>query len=172
MPAKLCAALVALIVLISPLVAQPAPKPLDDRTLVTQVYSVKHLLGKRGKTSGVTDADAIIKLFFEAIPQLRELKTGTDGPQIIERDGGKLEVRTTAKVHSEVKDLLDALDRLADVAIDVKADVYELDTASYEKLAKALPKGKAKLPVLFAVGRGIRGEGTERSRMEGAEGGE
>ncbi len=115
------------------------------------MYDIKPLLGERGKASGVADADAIIKTIFDA-NLLRELKPGTDGPQVIERDGGKLEVRAPAKVQGEIKDLLDALARLQDVAVDVKADVIELDAAAYEKLVKATPNGKTKPPVLFATG--------------------
>ena len=100
----------------------------------------------------------MIKLIFEAIPQLRDLKPGTDGPQIVERDNGKLEIRTTEKRHGEIKDLLAALERLQDLAIDVKADVIELDPATYEKLVKALPKGKVKSPVLLATGEELEGE--------------
>jgi hypothetical protein len=132
--------------------AQPAPKPGDDAKLATKVYDIKPLLGKRGKAAGLADADAVVKLIFQTIPQLRDLKPGTDGPQIVERDGGKLEVRATAKRHEEIKDLLDALARLQDIAIDVKAYVIELSAAEHAKLLKTLPKGKAKPPVLLATG--------------------
>src|SRR5262249_35012088 len=86
-----------------PLLAQTAPKP-DDKTLYTRTYNLKAILGDRGKASGIADTDAVIKLILETIP-MGELKPGTDGLQIIERDGGKLEVRATAKIHGEIKDL-------------------------------------------------------------------
>ena len=136
MSAKLGFALFALVVYAGALPAQPAPRPADDKALVTKVYDIKPLLGERGKASGVADADAVIKVIFEAIPQLRDLKPGGDGPRIILRDGGKLEVRAPARVQGEVADLLEAIKRLQDVAVDVKADVYELDAAAYEKLLK------------------------------------
>jgi hypothetical protein len=132
--------------------AQPDPKKRDDTKLVTRVYNIKPLLGERGKASGLADVDAIVKLIFEAIPQFREPKPGADGPQIVERDNCKLEIRATANRHGEVKELLDALERLQDLAIDVTADVIEFDTANYEKLVNALPKGKTKPPVLLAIG--------------------
>lgn len=133
--------------------AQPDPKKkADDKKLVTKVYNVKPLIGERGKASGLADTEAVIKLLFQAFPQLRELKQGADGPQIVERDDGKLEVRTTADLQDQVKDLLAALERLQDLALDLQTKVIELDVAAYEKLLKALPKGgKAKLPVLFAT---------------------
>jgi hypothetical protein len=152
MAAKLVTSLFALALVAGSLTAQPHPKPGEDKKLVTKVYNLKPLVGERGKASGVAHVDAVVKLIFETIPQLRELKPGADGPQIVERDGGRLEVRATAQRHGEIADLLAALERLQDVAVDVKADVIELDAAAYEKLVKALPKGKAKPPVLFAAG--------------------
>jgi hypothetical protein len=152
MPAKLAFLALAFALTAGGVAAQPDPKKLDDKKLVTKVYNIKPLIGERGKASGLADADAVVKLIFESIPQMRELKPGTDGPQIVERDGGKLEVRTTEKRHEEIKDLIAALERLQDLAIDLKADVIELDAAAYEKLLKALLKGKTKPPVLLATG--------------------
>lgn len=148
MLAKTAFSLLALAVLLGPLAAQPA----DDKTLVTKVYSIKPVIGERWKAAGIADADAVVKLILEAIP-FGEMKPGTDGPRITELDGNKLEVRATAKVQGEVKDLLDAIERLQDLAIDVKADLIELDAAAYEKLATALPQPKGKAsPVLLATG--------------------
>ncbi len=157
MPAKLLFLSVAFALCIGSVVAQPDPKSLADKTLVTEVYNIKPLLGERGKGAGIANADSIVKMILETI-SLGEPRPGADGPQLIERDGGKLEVRATAKVHTEVKDLLDALDRLADIAIEVKADVYELDPAAFEKLVKSIPKGKTKAPVLFSTGEEIEGK--------------
>lgn len=125
--------------------AQPEPKPVKgDSKTVVKVYDTAHLTGPTGKASGVANADAVLKLLIETFPHTKS--------EYVERDGGKLEVRATAKEHEEIKDLLEALARLQDVAVDIKADVYELDAASYEKLLKALPKTAVKPPVLFAMG--------------------
>ena len=129
-----------------------AARPTGDKKLVTKVYDLKQLLGEKGKINGFADMEAFIKVILDTLP-IGELKPGTDGPQIIERDGGKLEVRTTPELHGELKDLLEAIERLADVAVDIKAEVIELDAASFEKLTKALPKTanrKRGSPVLFA----------------------
>jgi hypothetical protein len=126
----------------------------DDKKLTTKVYDLKPLLGEKGMASGFADTDAVIKLILETIP-LGELKPGTDGPQLIERDGGKLEVRATADHHDQIKELLEAVERLADVAVDIKAEVIELDAAAFEKLTKVLPKsfrGKPGSPVVFSTG--------------------
>lgn len=141
--------------------AQPAPqkpqKP-DDKKLVTRVYNLRPILGERGKASGVADVDAVIKLIFETVP-LPKPEAGVDGTQLIELDGGKLEVRATEKIQGEIKDLLDAIERLQDVAIDLKTTVIEFDTAGYEKLVKSLAKAKGKVgPVLVATGEELEGK--------------
>jgi hypothetical protein len=159
MPAKLAFLALAFSLTTGTGTAQPGPKKPDDNQLVTKVYNIKHLIGERGKAGGVADPDAIIKLIFETVPQLRALKPGTDGPQIIERDGGKLEVRATAARQGDIKDLLEALERLQDIAVDLTADVYELDGATYEKLLNALPKpGTGKPPVLYVTGEETEGK--------------
>src|SRR5262245_45012304 len=154
MLAKLASVAVVFAVCVGVASAQPAPKPVDDKKLVTKTYNIKPLIGERGKASGTPDADAVVKLIFQSVA-FGETKLGIDGPQVIERDGGKLEIRATEKTHGEIKELLEAIERLQDVAIDVKADVIELDVAAYEKLVKTLPKwGKSKpgSPVTFTTG--------------------
>jgi|GEM_PF-7001087 len=149
--------------------AQPDPKKPqkpEDKKLVTKVYNLRPLLGERGKASGLADVDAVVKLIFESIP-FPKPEAGADGPQLIERDGGKLEVRATEKMQGEIKDLLDALERLQDIAIDLKTEVIELDPATYEKLVKSLAKAKGKVgPVLVATGEEL--EGNEAAVIEKA----
>ncbi|MCE9565216.1 MAG: hypothetical protein K8U57_24555 [Planctomycetes bacterium] len=145
-------AAVAIFAVVGSAIAQAAPKKADDKTLVTKVYDLKPLLGERGKVNGFAEIDAVFKAIFEVI-EVGELKPGTEGPQLIERDAGKLEVRATAKVQQEIADLIEAMMRLTDLAIDIKADVIELDPATFEKWQKALPnsgKGKVGSPVVLA----------------------
>lgn len=143
--------LLALALLVGTATGQPDPKKKpEDKKPVTRVHNLKPLLGERGKASGLADADAVIKVIFEAIPELRDLKPGADGPQIVELDGGKLEVRAPAAVQEQVKDLLEALARLQDVAVDVKVEVLELSTGfGTEQAIKSLfqpAKGKPESP--------------------------
>ena len=89
---------------VSTVTAQPEPpEPGNGKALVTKVYNIKPQLGARGKATGLTNADEVVKLIFQAIPTMRDLKPGADGPQIVERDGGKLEVRATAKIQDEMQ---------------------------------------------------------------------
>jgi hypothetical protein len=138
-------ALLALGLFAAAVSAQPEPKPeKGDSKTITKVYDTAHLTGTTGTAGGVPNTDAVLKLLLETFPHTKS--------EYVERDGGKIEVRATAKVHEEINGLLDALARLQDLAIDIKADVYELDATGYEKLLKALPKSAAKAPVLFAMG--------------------
>ena len=144
-----------------------APQPLEGEKPVTKMYDVSRLLNEMAKTQKAPDADAVIKLLFEAIPQLRPGEIDADGPRVIERENGQLEVSAPADLHAEIKDLLAALERLHDLTIDVKTEVIELDTAAFEKYQKALPKvgrGKAGSPVAF-----VTGEGFEENRPGAAE---
>lgn len=130
--------------------AQPAPAKPDPDKLVTRTYDLKPLLTQHSRPGDLPDADAVVRLILQSV-QTGELKTGGNGPQIVVRDNGRLEVRATERVHGDVKDLLDALERLADLAVDVTADVIELDRPAAEKLWKVLPKpakGKADGPVV------------------------
>jgi hypothetical protein len=166
-------ATVAVFALVGSVAAQPAPKKPDPTALVTKVYDLKSILGEKGKANGLADVDAVLKVIFDSLPALSELKPGTEGVQVIERDGGKLEVRAPADVHGELKDLIEAMERLTDVAVDMRAEVYELNIATFDKLVQALPKvgrGKAGSPVLYAAGEEIEedgiGEATEKALVE------
>jgi hypothetical protein len=131
--------------------AQPAPVKEDETKLTTKVYDLKPIIGKKS-ASGISNVDGVLKVIFDVI-DLRELKPGA-GPQIIERENSKLEVHATAKIHGEIGDLIEALKRLADLAVDVKAEVIEFDPATFAKLRKTLPplpKGIPESPVLFAT---------------------
>jgi hypothetical protein len=144
-------ATLAVLIFVGPVLAQPTPQKPDDKTLVTKVYDLKPLLGERGKSRGIADMDAVIKQILDVIP-VGVLKPGTDGPLLIERDGGKLEVRATEKMQQEIGDLIESLLRLTDLAVDVKAEVLEFDAAAYDKWLKSIPasaKGKAGSPVVF-----------------------
>jgi len=59
--------------------AEPGVESIITRAVV-QAFATNGRL----KVVRLADADAVIKVIFEAIPQLRELKPGADGPQIVE----------------------------------------------------------------------------------------
>jgi hypothetical protein len=169
---KLCSLVV---ILLAPgfATAQPDPKKPDPSRLVTRTHNLKPLLANPARPHDLPDADAVVRIILQTI-RIGELKAGGDGPQIVVRDGGKLEVRATEKVQDEIKDLIDALGRLADLAVDVKADVIELDKAAFEKLQKVLPrpvKGKADAPAVAFGTPGTEGKApmaVEKKAVEAA----
>jgi hypothetical protein len=147
--AKLFPVIVLVCGFAGPAAAQVAP-PADPDKLVTRSYDLKPILGARLSGTDLTGPDDVVRLILETL-RVGELKPGTDGPQVVERDGGKLEVRATEKVQGEIKDLLDALGRLADVAVDVKADVVELDRETFEKVRPLFRPGKGRADPPAAV---------------------
>jgi hypothetical protein len=141
-----------------------APKPADPDTLVTRVYDLKSLLGDKSASTGLADPDAVIRLILETV-RVGEIKPGVEGPQFVERDGDKLEVRATEKVQNEVKELIAGLERVADLAIDIRADVLEFDRETFDKSVKPLfvpAKGRTESPVV--IGFGDDDEAVEKGR--------
>jgi hypothetical protein len=130
----------------------PIPDEIKPKAVV-KTYDLKPILGDKCATTKMSDADAVVRLILETV-KVGDLKPGTSGPQLVIRDGTKLEVTASEKVHGEIKGLVEALERLADLAIDIKTEVIELDPKAAEKLVEALPKpekGKPQSPVLFGT---------------------
>jgi hypothetical protein len=114
--------------------APVAAKP-DDAAPVTRTYDLKPLLVDRAIPGNVHDAEAVARLILDQI-DLGELKPGSPGNQLLELDGQRIQVRAPAKIHEEISDFLGALQRLNDIAVDVKASLVELDAATFEKELK------------------------------------
>jgi hypothetical protein len=148
--------------------AQPDPKKIDDKKgdkkaepekLVTQIHDLKAIFSAPSRPADVPDADAVVRLLVEAI-RIGDLKTEGDGPKIVILDGGKLEVRATEKTQGHVKDMIKALAHLGDIAIDIKADLVELDKDTFEKNVQALlkpAKGKTDSNAVLGFGGGAEG---------------
>jgi hypothetical protein len=142
----------------APVLAQPAssgepkqaPKPVaagaeraeaKPVALSTITYDVGDLVAYRNRVSGVGfpggpyKPDDLVKSIVDANPEIWSKPEG--GHAIREVSGTKLEIRTSAKQHAEISELLDALRRLADVTVIVGATLYEVDRAFYEKELKS-----------------------------------
>jgi hypothetical protein len=121
--------LVALAALVSTPRSQAAAPP--PATLKTVSYNVSDLIYQPGRGSGYDRIEEIV----------RELVRGTGGhhwrPGSSHRlevsNDTTLEVTTTAAQHQEVHELLEMLRRSLDVAVDLEAELYELDRTTYEK---------------------------------------
>ncbi|HEY1187514.1 MAG TPA: hypothetical protein VGE74_07635, partial [Gemmata sp.] len=84
MRAKSFSLSVAFVLVASSASAQPAPKPGDDKKLITKVYSVLGIVGDRRAGGGLDDTDALMKLILETI-SIGEPKADGAGPQLVER---------------------------------------------------------------------------------------
>jgi hypothetical protein len=144
----------AAILLSGGFVLAQTPKPADPDKPVTRVYDLNPVLRDKSASTGLADTDAVIRRILETV-RVGELRLGGDGPQLIERDGGKLEVRAPEKLHGEIKHLIAALERVADLAIDIRADVLEFDRETFDKSVKPLfasAKGRTESPVVIGFG--------------------
>lgn len=56
-------------------------------------------------------------------------------------NGTKLEIRTSARQHDDIKDLLKALRRLTEIAVVFESELHEVEPASYKKHIEPLLRG-------------------------------
>jgi hypothetical protein len=108
------------------------PKPKGEQA-VTKTYDVSDMIHKPGGRTGYDSIDEIVKVI------LAEVEPGSWGGEeegknrLRELNGTKLEIVTTPKNHKEIADLLQALHRMSDLDVNVRAALYEVDRAVWEK---------------------------------------
>jgi hypothetical protein len=76
--------------------------------------------------------DALVKVILTSVHP-GGWGTGEDASTLQERNGTKLEIRTDAAHHAEITQLLTALRRLADVAVVIEGELFEVDREFYKK---------------------------------------
>lgn len=117
-----------------------APPPLGVQTVT---YDVAHLLARPGKT-GSDSIEALVATLTTTIAPKSWGAAGKGGSTLREVNGNRLEVTATPARHAEIAQLLGALARMSDVAVDLRAVLYEVDRTLYEKeLAPRLRRGAA-----------------------------
>lgn len=131
--------------------AAPVPKP-GGAKLRSVTYDVADLLHRTHGKTGYDSIDQLIKVIVTTVDP--EAWGPKSGESIKDLDGTRLEVRTTAARHVEVKTLLDALRGKMDLNVVLSAEVWEIDRATLAKEV-TLPEGK-KLAVALDVGAGVR----------------
>jgi hypothetical protein len=126
------------VLLVSLLTAAPAALPTraEQRSAVT--YDVRDLLARPGKT-GYSSVEALLKIVLTSVNPGGWNAEGGDA--VHEVNGSALEVRAPAARQAQVKQVLDALRRAADLAVDLRGDLYEVDRAFYDREVK--PKLRA-----------------------------
>jgi hypothetical protein len=105
--------------------ASIAAEPKDDKITIT--YDVSELLHMNSKTSAYDSIDAIVFEIIRTVNPESWLAAPDSGNRIFEVNGTKLEIRATKAEHTDIKELLEAVRRLNDLAIDVKATFMSVD---------------------------------------------
>jgi hypothetical protein len=127
-------------------IAENAPIPEGAKPkLITRMYDLKPILGEKSPTTKLANADAVVRLILDST-DVGDLKPGSSGPQIVIREEHRLEVLATEKLHGGIKDLLEALVRMADLAIDIKTTVIELEVADFKKRVKPFMESEKGIP--------------------------
>jgi hypothetical protein len=139
--------LLTLLVLLGAPMLASAAEPKDDKITIT--YDVSDLLHKNSKTSAYDSIDAIAFEIVRTVNPEAWLAAPDSGNRIFEVNGSKLEIRATKAEHDDIKELLDAVRRLNDLAIDVKATFMSVDAKWFN--TEVIPALGEDMPALIGV---------------------
>jgi hypothetical protein len=138
--------------------SQP-PKPPKDR-VYSVTYHVGDMLGRPGGQTGYDKIDDIVKIIQTSVnPKSWHAKDGTS--TIEEVNGTRLEIITTKAQHGEIADLLEALRRHNDVAVDLHADLCEVERTYFDREIKPKLSKEPQGPSKLVLKRGAEGLGKE-----------
>jgi hypothetical protein len=124
--------LFAVSILCNPFLARAA----DEDKPKTVVYDVSDLIHRPGGRTGFDRIDEVARHIVTAVHPGGWGGEKEGASRLRELNGTKLEIHTTPKNHAEIVDLLAALRRMNDVDINLRADLFEIDRAIYEKEIK------------------------------------
>ncbi len=108
-----------------------------DAKVTSKNYNLRKALSAKGMQRKATDMDGVVRLILQQT-SLKKLTGAENEPRIIEIDRFNLEIRATAKAHAEITGLLQTLEGVADLAIDIRVELIEIDPAEFEKTVKPL----------------------------------
>lgn len=112
------------------LLARMAPEPQAGQ--VPRQTSVG--LGSRpGASSTATSVQEVVRLVMTTVHP-DGWREGGSSLRVL--NGTTLEIHATAEQHKEIEELLEALRRLHDVAVDIRGHLCEIDRSVYDKLIK------------------------------------
>jgi hypothetical protein len=115
---------------------QPSQQPADDDNPRTVVYDVSDLIYRPGGRTGFDRIDEVARQIVTSVHAGGWGGEKEGASRLRELNGAKVEIHTTPKNHAEIVDLLGALRRLHDVDVNLRADLFEIDRALYEKEIK------------------------------------
>jgi hypothetical protein len=102
---------------------------------ITTTYDVTDLLRRDGK-SGLASVDEIVKFIVGNVRPTAWLAAPDGGNRITEVNGRDLVIKAMKADHAEIKELLEAVRSLHDVAVDLKASVVFVEAKTFAKEIK------------------------------------
>ncbi len=106
----------------------------EDR-FITVSYPIGDLVSRSSGKTGSSGVGEVVRCVMTGVnPDGWHAKDGGSSLQV--RNGSTLVIHTQAKYHQEISELLEALRRLNDVAVDVQSHLCEIDRSLYDKLIK------------------------------------
>src|SRR5687767_2053305 len=111
----------------------PAPAAAPPRAgsgLVT--YDIADMIHKPGGKTGYDKPEDVVAVLLKSVSPASWSAAGA-GDRVRLVDGTRLEIQATARQHSEIAQLLAALRGKLDVAVDLRADLIEVDRAFFDK---------------------------------------
>jgi hypothetical protein len=107
-----------------------AAEPKVER--ITVSYDVAHLLHQGGGKTGYDSIDDVIKAVVTTVHPEAWLLAPDGGNRIFEANGKRLEILAPKAEHDQIKELLETLRRINDLAVDVKVTFLALDPKRFE----------------------------------------
>lgn len=160
--------------------AQVAPEPLKTQTYdvtdlvkapptvgsVPAAEALGRTLAPRAAWSGSeAPMDALVRLITSTV-EPAGWRNPEGGPAILVLDGTRLEIRATARAHGEIADLLQAVRRLAGVAVVVEARLFEVERTWYkESLEGWQRKGESGVPEKTIQGLEAKGRLLQKNKV-------
>jgi hypothetical protein len=149
------------------LIAQePAEKDNKPKAPYMHVYDIRDLVAKPSavglsgpafrKAEPAARAARIVQALSSELDRGKSNAVVRESVKIV--NGTQLVVHAAAKRHAEIAELLAAFRRLADLAVSVRTQLYEVDGAFYTKLKNAKPADWEEEERLFLAGTPPKGD--------------
>src|SRR5436853_4745417 len=122
--------------------AAPPPKAAKEK-LPTLTYDVSDLVSTHKGKTGYGKIETVASTIMTALEPNVWNATAENGHNLQVVNGTKLEITTSKENHQQIVELLKALRRLTDVAVDVSCQLYEADRRFLDK-ERPPPAGKAR----------------------------
>jgi hypothetical protein len=96
-------------------------------------YDVSDLVRKPGGKTGLDSVEEVVELVVQSLGPKRwgPMQKGGNTLEVV--NGIRLEIRATPRQHGEIADVLAALRRLVDVAVDVRAELRAVERKFFDK---------------------------------------